>query len=111
MRCSTVTLMLAAFTPSGDMRVLLGDFTGHGLPAAAVMPLAEVFYGHDRQGLRHGADPVARDERRFKRTLPVDMFCCAILLNLSVQRVRWKCGMAVCPMAIGCRWMARCCQR
>lgn len=27
-------LLLAAYTPSGDMHVLLGDFTGHGLPAA-----------------------------------------------------------------------------
>ena len=27
-------LLLAAFKPSGGMHVLLGDFTGHGLPAA-----------------------------------------------------------------------------
>ena len=37
-------LLLAAFTPTGEMHVLLGDFTGHGLPAAVgAMPLAEVF--------------------------------------------------------------------
>jgi CheY-like chemotaxis protein len=34
-------LLLAAYTPAGDMHVLLGDFTGHGLPAAVgAMPLA-----------------------------------------------------------------------
>lgn len=39
-------LLLAAYKPSGGMHVLLGDFTGHGLPAAiGAMPLAEVFYG------------------------------------------------------------------
>lgn len=27
-------LLLAAFNPAGDMHILLGDFTGHGLPAA-----------------------------------------------------------------------------
>mgnify|MGYP001038242713 FL=1 len=44
-------LLLAAFTPSGDMHVMLGDFTGHGLPAAVgAMPLAEVFYGMTAKG-------------------------------------------------------------
>lgn len=79
-------LMLAAFTPSGDMRVLLGDFTGHGLPAAVgAMPLAEVFYGMTAKG--YGMAPILREmNAKLKRILPVDMFCCAILLNLSVQR-------------------------
>ena len=44
-------LLLAAFKPSGGMHVLLGDFTGHGLPAAiGAMPLAEVFYGMTAKG-------------------------------------------------------------
>ncbi|HAJ85748.1 MAG TPA: fused response regulator/phosphatase, partial [Pseudomonas sp.] len=39
-------LLLAAHAPAGQMFVLLGDFTGHGLPAAiGAMPLAETFYG------------------------------------------------------------------
>ena len=79
-------LMLAAFTPSGDMRVLLGDFTGHGLPAAVgAMPLAEVFYGMTAKG--YGMAQVLREmNAKLKRILPVDMFCCALLLNLSMQR-------------------------
>ena len=44
-------LLLAACTPSGNMHLLLGDFTGHGLPAAVgAMPLAEVFYGMTAKG-------------------------------------------------------------
>ncbi|UVL65492.1 fused response regulator/phosphatase [Pseudomonas sp. B21-031] len=79
-------LLLAAFTPSGDMQVLLGDFTGHGLPAAVgAMPLAEVFYGMTAKG--YGLAQTLREmNAKLKRILPVDMFCCAVMLNLSVQR-------------------------
>jgi len=79
-------LLLAAYTPSGDMHVLLGDFTGHGLPAAVgAMPLAEVFYGMTAKG--YGLAQTLREmNAKLKRILPVDMFCCATLLCLSVQR-------------------------
>ncbi len=79
-------LLLAAYTPSGDMHVLLGDFTGHGLPAAVgAMPLAEVFYGMTAKG--YGLAQVLQEmNAKLKRILPVDMFCCATLLCLSTQR-------------------------
>ena len=79
-------LLLAAFTPSGDMHVLLGDFTGHGLPAAVgAMPLAEVFYGMTAKG--YGLAETLREmNAKLKRILPVDMFCCATLLCLSFSR-------------------------
>jgi CheY-like chemotaxis protein len=79
-------LLLAAFTPAGDMHVLLGDFTGHGLPAAVgAMPLAEVFYGMTAKG--YGLPETLREmNAKLKRILPVDMFCCATLMCLSFQR-------------------------
>ena len=79
-------LLLAAFTPAGDMHVMLGDFTGHGLPAAVgAMPLAEVFYGMTAKG--YGLSETLREmNAKLKRILPVDMFCCATLLCLSFQR-------------------------
>ncbi|KTC29667.1 MULTISPECIES: fused response regulator/phosphatase [Pseudomonas] len=79
-------LLLAAYTPSGDMHVMLGDFTGHGLPAAiGAMPLAEVFYGMTAKG--YGLTQTLREmNAKLKRILPVDMFCCATLLCLSAQR-------------------------
>lgn len=79
-------LLLAAFTPTGEMHVLLGDFTGHGLPAAVgAMPLAEVFYGMTAKG--YGLSETLREmNAKLKRILPVDMFCCALLLNLSFER-------------------------
>nr|WP_178131120.1 fused response regulator/phosphatase [Pseudomonas sp. C1C7] len=89
-------LLLAAFTPAGDMHVLLGDFTGHGLPAAVgAMPLAEVFYGMTAKG--YGLAETLREmNAKLKRILPVDMFCCATLLCLSFQRQSvevWNGGM------------------
>ncbi|MFS1288102.1 SpoIIE family protein phosphatase [Pseudomonas piscis] len=79
-------LLLAAYTPAGDMHVLLGDFTGHGLPAAVgAMPLAEVFYGMTAKG--YGLPETLREmNAKLKRILPVDMFCCATMVCLSVQR-------------------------
>ncbi|PKA67793.1 response regulator receiver domain-containing protein [Pseudomonas baetica] len=79
-------LLLAAYTPAGDMHVLLGDFTGHGLPAAVgAMPLAEVFYGMTAKGCGL-AETLREMNAKLKRILPVDMFCCATLLCLSFQR-------------------------
>ncbi len=79
-------LLLAAFKPSGGMHILLGDFTGHGLPAAiGAMPLAEVFYGMTAKG--YSLSEILREvNAKLKRILPVGVFCCATLLNVSFQR-------------------------
>jgi two-component system, HptB-dependent secretion and biofilm response regulator len=89
-------LLLAAWAPSGNMHVLLGDFTGHGLPAAVgAMPLAEVFYGMTAKG--YGLPETLREmNAKLKRILPVDMFCCAALLcvNFKQQLVEvWNGGL------------------
>jgi CheY-like chemotaxis protein len=89
-------LLLAAYTPAGNMHVLLGDFTGHGLPAAVgAMPLAEVFYGMTAKG--YGLAETLREmNAKLKRILPVDMFCCATLLsvNFNVHQVEvWNGGL------------------
>ena len=44
-------VFLAEFCPSGDLNVLLGDFTGHGLAAAlAALPTAEIVPAVNRPG-------------------------------------------------------------
>jgi len=79
-------LLLAAFKPSGGMHVLLGDFTGHGLPAAiGAMPLAEVFYGMTAKGYSL-AEVLREINAKLKRILPRGVFCCASVLNISFQR-------------------------
>jgi len=79
-------LLLAAYKPSGGMHVMLGDFTGHGLSAAiGAIPLAEVFYGMTAKG--HALAEILREiNAKLKRILPVGVFCCATLLNISSKR-------------------------
>lgn len=76
-------LLLAARAPSDNMFVLLGDFTGHGLPAAiGAMPLAETFYGMTAKGYSSG-DILRELNAKLRSILPVEMFCCATLLDIS----------------------------
>ena len=79
-------LLLAAQAPAGQMFVLLGDFTGHGLPAAiGAMPLAETFYGMAAKGYS-GADILREMNAKLKQILPVEMFCCAMLLDINPKQ-------------------------
>jgi CheY-like chemotaxis protein len=79
-------LLLATYTPAGHMHMLLGDFTGHGLPAAVgAMPLAEVFYGMTAKGFGL-AETLREMNAKLKRILPVDMFCCATLLSINFHQ-------------------------
>jgi CheY-like chemotaxis protein len=44
-------VLLSAYSPSGDLNVLMGDFTGHGLAAAlGAMPASEVFRAMTNKG-------------------------------------------------------------
>jgi len=79
-------VLLAAYKPSGGMHILLGDFTGHGLPAAiGAMPLAEIFYGMTVKGF--GMTDILREiNMKLKSILPVGVFCCAGMVDISF----WK---------------------
>lgn len=74
-------VLFAAQRPGGGTLIFLGDFTGHGLPAAiGAMPVAEVFYGMTAKGF--GAADILREiNRKLCRILPVGMFCCGVLLD------------------------------
>lgn len=76
-------VVLAARGPSGTMQLLLGDFTGHGLPAAiGAMPLAEVFYGMTQKGF--GLSDIVREiNLKMHSVLPVGYFCCAALVEMN----------------------------
>lgn len=79
-------LLLATYTPAGHMHILLGDFTGHGLPAAVgAMPLAEVFYGMTAKGFGL-AETLREMNAKLKRILPVDMFCCAAMVSVNFNQ-------------------------
>ncbi len=79
-------VLLATRTPDGALAVFLGDFTGHGLPAAiGALPTAEIFYGMCAKGFDVG-DIVKEINRKLKRVLPVGVFCCASLALLDFNR-------------------------
>ncbi|ARU57577.1 MAG: fused response regulator/phosphatase [Pseudomonadales bacterium] len=76
-------VLLACQKPSGSMHVLLGDFTGHGLPAAiGAMPLAEIFYGMSNKGFAM-TDVLREINQKLKQILPIGFFCCACMIEID----------------------------
>ena len=78
-------LLLAARRPSGGLLVLLGDFAGHGLPAAVgAIPTAEIFYVMARKGYSV-SDIVAEINSKLKSILPVEQFLAACLAEFDAS--------------------------
>jgi len=83
-------VVVAAIRPNGNMMVLLGDFTGHGLPAAiGAMPLASTFYGMVQKGFSM-SDVLREINKKLKTILPVGLFCCATMIDFNFRRKRIK---------------------
>lgn len=89
-------IVLSAYRPDGAQHVLVGDFSGHGLPAAFGGPLVSyIFYrltadGHD---LQYILDEV---NRTLCRQLPTQLYMAASAVELSPQRERallWNYGL------------------
>lgn len=78
-------VLFAAERPGGGTLIFLGDFTGHGLPAAiGAMPVAEIFYGMATKGFG-AADILSEINRKLKKILPVGMFCCGAMLDADFK--------------------------
>jgi CheY-like chemotaxis protein len=89
-------LLLTARRPSGELNVLLGDFTGHGLAAAVgALPTAEVFRAMTSKGFS-AADILREINYKLATLLPPSMFLAACFLTLDpAQRSAavWSGGM------------------
>jgi hypothetical protein len=78
-------IALAAVTPSGELRWLLGDFTGHGLGAAVgTIPIASIFYTTTRKGIPI-AEMLKTVNDQLERLLQSGLFCAAVVLSLSAD--------------------------
>ena len=78
-------VLFAARRPDGVYHLLLGDFTGHGLPAAiGAMPLADVFYEMTHKGF-NARKILEEANEKLHRILPSRYFCCAIFLAIDLQ--------------------------
>ncbi|TQV86710.1 ATP-binding SpoIIE family protein phosphatase [Aliikangiella coralliicola] len=88
-------LMLAAETPMGGMRLMLADFTGHGLPAAiGAMPTSEIFYGMTKKGFVI-PDVMTEMNTRLHSVLPRGVFCCVVVADIDALDERitiWNAG-------------------
>jgi CheY-like chemotaxis protein len=87
---------LAEYSPSGDLNVLLGDFTGHGLAAAlAALPTAETFRSMTVKGFAP-QQILLEMNRKLAAQLPVGKFLAATFVQVSrsLRRI-WvaNCGM------------------
>ena len=76
-------LLLAARQPSGGLHIMVGDFTGHGLPAAVgAIPMSDIFYSMTAKGYAI-SDIVAEANQKLKAILPTGVFCAACLLEFN----------------------------
>jgi len=79
-------LLLAAPKPAGGQHVMLGDFTGHGLPAAiGAMPVAEIFYSLTENGFSI-SDIVAEINEKLNAILPTGLFFAACFIDLDAAK-------------------------
>ena len=76
-------LILSARSPTGELHVLMGDFTGHGLYAAiGAMPLAQIFHSMTAKG--YGPLSILTEmNRKLYEMLPTEMFCAACFASIS----------------------------
>ncbi len=87
---------LTARAPSGDIYILLGDFTGHGLAAAiGALPVSEAFRAMTAKGF--APEQILRSiNRKLNTVFPTGMFMAALFIaidpSLEYLRVA-NCGM------------------
>lgn len=89
-------LLLAKVQPSGDVLVLLGDFTGHGLSAAiGVIPVAEMFNGMVSKA-RSVPEIISEINTKLYNILPAHLFFGCAILQVSPEQKKariYNCGM------------------
>ena len=72
--------------PTGELHLLLGDFTGHGLSAAlGAIPASDIFFRmtHDGASIEEILGAI---NRKLKSILPASLFLCAAMVEISRDR-------------------------
>jgi len=89
-------LMLSTRLPSGALRIILCDFTGHGLPAAlGAVPVSSINHAMAQKGLPLD---ILMDElnNKLKDLLPTGIFCCIAGIDIDANRTHahvWNAGL------------------
>ena len=89
-------VQLTALCPNGDINVMLGDFTGHGLSSAiGAIPLSDTFRAMTDKG--YGTlDIIKQVNRKMHRLLPTHMFLAISMVSFSIAEQLahiWNAGM------------------
>lgn len=89
-------MMLSSSLPSGGFRVVLCDFTGHGLPAAlGAVPVSSIYRAMADKGLP--LDILMGElNKRLKALLPTGIFCCIAGIDIDASRTHahiWNAGL------------------
>ncbi|HIJ82685.1 MAG TPA: fused response regulator/phosphatase [Magnetococcales bacterium] len=93
-------MLLSTFTPEGRQLVLLGDFTGHGLPAAIGGPLVTYILHEQARMESPGLAILEQINSQLFSRLPTGLFFAALLLEISAQRHQAKIWNAAIPEAL-----------
>ncbi|ADC63529.1 response regulator receiver protein [Allochromatium vinosum DSM 180] len=76
-------LVLMHYLPDGGLRILLGDFTGHGLAATVgALPVADTFHAMTTKGFDDVA-LLSEINQKLYRLLPTERFMAAYLISIS----------------------------
>lgn len=78
-------LLLYEYSPSGNLHIMLCDFTGHGLGAAiGAIPVSDAFLSMSKKG--YGIHEIAAEiNSKLKRMLPTGHFCAACLMSINQE--------------------------
>ncbi|HFD10901.1 MAG TPA: response regulator [Crenotrichaceae bacterium] len=79
-------LLISGRNPLNNLYLMLGDFTGHGLPAAVcAMPAADVFYTMTTKGYPV-SDIVYELNKKLNTVLPTGLFCAGCLMEVDLAQ-------------------------
>jgi len=89
-------VLLSAYSPSGDLNIMLGDFTGHGLAAAlGALPVSETFRAMTHKGFSP-QQILSGINRKLHSLMPTGMFFAVQFVSVSHtldHLVVYNCGM------------------
>nr|CRH04958.1 putative Response regulator protein (include SpoIIE domain) [Candidatus Magnetococcus massalia] len=93
-------VLLATFAPDGRQLVLMGDFTGHGLPSAIGGPLITYILQDMASRDLPGETIFARFNEQLCARLPTGQFFAAALLEITADRRRLRVWNGALPAVV-----------
>lgn len=81
-------LLIYDRSPSGELYLMLGDFTGHGFSAAiGAIPVSDVFFAMTRRGFK-AADILVEINRKLREIMPSSHFCATAFISINPESGR-----------------------